>query len=156
MKQQDNSITNILFICSGNVCRSVMAEALLKDKLSDRSDSKIQVQSAGISASNGMAILPNTRAILATKGMEYTKTAQAVTSDLIRRSDLILTMTQSHKYFLVAQLPYLAEKVFTLKEYIGEAEDIDIRIPQENLESYSRCLTEIENAIALLVEKILE
>ncbi len=150
-RQNDRAIAKILFVCSGNVCRSVMAEALFKDRLNNTS---IQVQSAGISAVNGASILPNTRAILATQGIDYRGSSQVITSDLIRWSDLILTMTQSHKYFLLSQLPHITQKVFTLKEYVGETEVLDLNIPQENLASYGRCLREIETAIELLIKKI--
>ncbi len=149
--ENNKAIANILFICSGNVCRSVMAEALLKDRLTDN---KIKIQSAGISAFNGGSILPNTDRILRSRGIEYTGKSQSVTLELIKWSDLILTMTRSHKYILLSQIPTIKDKLFTLKEYVESTGDFDIDIPAENLDSYRQCLEDLERAINLLVEKV--
>lgn len=128
-----------------------MAEALLKDKLTNNS---IQVESAGISALNGGSILPNTDRILKSRGIKYTGKSQPVTLELIQQSDLILTMTRSHKYILLSQVPTVKDKIFTLKEYVGLTKDLDIDIPAENIDSYRDCLENIESAINLLVKKI--
>ena len=63
-------------------------------------------------------------------------------------------MTRSHKYILLSQIPTIKEKLFTLKEYVGETSNLDINIPAENIDSYRQCLEDIECAINLLVEKI--
>ena len=120
-KSINNETKNILFVCSGNVCRSVMAEALLKDKIVDYN---IQIKSAGISAYHGASILPNAHTILKEKGIEYSHKSQPITRELILWSDLILTMTRSQKLLFLAKLPTIADRVFTLKEYVGLTDQI--------------------------------
>ena len=103
---------------------------------------------------DGALILDNTDRILRARGIEYTGKSQPVTLELIKWSDLILTMTRSHKYILLSQIPTIKDKLFTLKEYAESTDDFDIDIPVENLDSYRKCLEDIDGAINLLVEKI--
>ena len=55
---------------------------------------------------------------------------------------------------LLTKLPAIADRLFTLKEYVGVKDCPDIDIPQENLDSYRQCLQEIDRALNLLVEKL--
>jgi len=152
MESIKEKTNNILFICSGNVCRSVMAEVLLKDKITDHN---IHIQSAGISAYSGVSILPLADTVLKEKGIEYSDhKSQPITGELILWADLILTMTRSQKLILLAQLPAIVDRLFTLKEYVGLTECPNIDVPQENRDSYRQCLQEIDRALNLLAEKL--
>lgn len=150
-KPIDSKFNNILFVCSSNVCRSVIAEALLKDKLNN---DQIKVQSAGVYATGGSSILPNTERILEERGIQYTGQSQPVTLQLIEWSDLILTMTRSQKYILMTKISTIKDKTFTLKEYVEITDNLDIDIPTENSDGYRRCVEDIDNALNLLIDKI--
>lgn len=107
----------ILFVCTGNTCRSPMAEALLKKKAP-----KIQVQSAGIFAQDNGPISPQAQKALENRQMLVNPRSQSVNKDLIKWADLVLTMTTSHKQSLIVQFPQEQQKFFTLKEYVSDAD----------------------------------
>ncbi|ELK49039.1 low molecular weight protein arginine phosphatase [Halobacillus sp. ACCC02827] len=104
---------NILFVCTGNTCRSPMAEALLKSKWD-----KGEVRSAGIFAGKGEPLAKNSELVLKEKDLTMNHQAVNVDDDLLEWADIVLTMTDRHKQTLALQYPYHQDKYFTLKEYV--------------------------------------
>ncbi|MBO8172023.1 MAG: low molecular weight protein arginine phosphatase [Bacillaceae bacterium] len=114
---------NILFVCTGNTCRSPMAEHLFRS-IMEKEGLPVRVQSAGVSAIAGMPAAHNAEKVLKEKGIEMKHTSQPLTDKLIRWADLILTMTSSHRQMVVQQFPQSVEKVFVLKEYVEDDPDV--------------------------------
>jgi protein arginine phosphatase len=106
----------ILFVCTGNTCRSPMAEALFAQKKGKHDE----VKSAGLYASPGSAASPQSIAVLKEKGISINHRSKMVTEELISWADLILTMTENHKFAIQKQFPTSVNKVYTLKEYVSE------------------------------------
>lgn len=104
---------NILFVCTGNTCRSPMAEHLIKHKTSE-----IKTKSAGIFAAYGQQANDHARAVMDERGMDMDHRSQPVDNDLLDWADLVLTMTIQHKQSLIMQFPHYQEKYYTLKEYL--------------------------------------
>ncbi|SIS41189.1 low molecular weight protein arginine phosphatase [Salimicrobium flavidum] len=104
---------NILFVCTGNTCRSPMAEAILKDK-----NEGFDVQSAGVFAGEGHPLSAQAREVMEEEDVETDHHSQPVTPELLEWADLILTMTERHKQALAMQQSGYEEKLFTLKEYV--------------------------------------
>lgn len=104
---------NILFVCTGNTCRSPMAEAILKSKWPEG-----KVQSAGVFAGVGEPMTANSEVVLREIGLNLDHRTTKVSEEQLEWADLILTMTDRHKQTLALQFPQFEEKYFTLKEYV--------------------------------------
>ncbi|MDR6225502.1 low molecular weight protein arginine phosphatase [Desmospora profundinema] len=111
-----------LFICTGNTCRSPMAEALLRKRAAERGLS-LEVKSAGVSALPGGAASFPAVEVLKEKGIDHSDhRSQPVTAELLDWADVVLTMTRSHRQWLIHSHPIAVDKAYTLKEWILERE----------------------------------
>lgn len=151
---------NILFVCTGNTCRSSMAEVIFKDMIKeiDNNLNEIEVHSAGIFAINGMGATPQAISAMESRGINLTKhRAKLLTIQMIKDADLILTMTVKHKSFILKLDSGSEKKVFTLKEYVslGQESSLDIVDPFGHpVEKYIETAKEIREALEEILRKI--
>ena len=151
----------IMFICTGNICRSAMAEWLLKQKLKDKKIENIEVYSSGIYAQDGeLSTWEARRVMMDEYSIDMSKhRATNIVNSKIKEMDLILCATSRHKRDVLRIYPELEGKVFTMKEYVGydrEYHDkIDIKDPWGyDIETYRSCVAEIDECLELLLKKI--
>ncbi|SEU13475.1 low molecular weight protein arginine phosphatase [Paenibacillus sp. NFR01] len=118
----------ILFVCTGNTCRSPMAEGLLR-KLAKERGLALEVRSAGVSAISGMSMSRHAAAILRDEGITDTIQSSQLTPETVAWADLVLTLTSGHKRHLLQYFPEAVAKTHTLKEFVYNEDSVngDIR-----------------------------
>ncbi len=152
---------NILFVCTGNTCRSPMAEGIFKALLKDNNIDNINVSSAGISTFEGDSANEKAIYTLRNKGIDIkSHKSRQITKEIIENSDLILTMTKSHKGMILNALPEYLNKIFTIKEYVYinnneelTGKNLDIADPYGlDYNIYEKCAKEIEENLKEIIK----
>ena len=109
---------HVLFVCTGNTCRSPMAEGLFRKAIADRDD--ITVGSAGVAAATGAAASRETQAVLAKRGASLDHFAShPVSGPLLDAATHVFAMTEEHLAVLEAHFPQHEDKFFLVREFSG-------------------------------------
>ncbi len=145
----------LLFVCTGNTCRSVMAEALTSKLIKDLNlEGPWEVLSAGLGAFPGAPASAGALSVLAKEGIDLSlHQAKQLTEKMIHEADLVLTMTTPQRDYLWELLPESREKIHLLKEFargevagVGETDDISDPFGQEEV-IYRECADQLVEAI---------
>lgn len=108
----------ILTVCTGNICRSPMAERLLQSSLDEQFPGQFIVESAGTGALVGNPIDPQVAAFIDASGANTENfAARQLTAQILERQDLILALTREHRSRVVEMSPLTLRKTFTLREF---------------------------------------
>jgi glycine hydroxymethyltransferase len=146
----------VLFVCTGNICRSPMAEGLFRHATKGRSD--FRVLSAGVGAVDGLP--PSEFAVRALRelGIDISKQrSRMLTAELVNQADYIFGMTHSHVDAITLLYPQAAEKAFLLREFDETLESYENDISDPiggSYEVYLNCRDQIEQGIASMLKFI--
>jgi protein-tyrosine-phosphatase len=122
---------HVLFVCTGNTCRSPMAEGLFRKAIAGRGD--FEVSSAGVAAAKGTPASPETLRILKKRGASIEGfESRPVTDAILSAATHVFAMTEGHLAVLEARFPEHADKFFLVREFSGisdKREGLDVPDP---------------------------
>jgi protein-tyrosine-phosphatase len=150
----------IIFVCTANICRSVMAEGILKKLLSTRPNAHhIEIQSFGIDVLVGLTPDRNSREICLAHDIDIgSHTAQQLTKETLKQSDFIFCMEKEQKQLILSAYPEFVGKTFLLKEYQAYVrfDEVSIKDPTgRSKRHYKACFNEIEREIQRIADLII-
>ncbi len=143
----------IALVCTGNTCRSPMAETLLRERLRKKlgCEDAIRVISAGLAAAEGCGATPQAIEVMGQRGLDLTgHSSRPLDDSVISVADLVLTMTRGHRSAILAAWPDMQDRVFTLRRDGGDIHD-PVGMP---VEAYQACAQEIDEELAKWVDAL--
>ena len=140
---------NVLFVCTGNICRSPIAEGLFRRLIGNRKD--IEVVSAGVHAVRGQPPSLYAVQVCAEEGTDISGLrSQPLTATLVDQATHIFAMTGAHLETIQALFPHTAEKTFLLREFEEPGTTVWREVPDPiglGREVYEHCARIIKNAL---------
>ena len=162
-------IKTILFVCTGNTCRSAMAEGIFKKMLKERTedDTRFNIISAGIFALQGMRPTSEAIEVMVEQGVDISRQiATQVQEDLVKKADIILVMSNTHKDYIRTKFTFAQDKIYLIKEFAQIGEFKSIQKTNENyeivdplgrpIEFYRIVARELKENLEKILGKILE
>lgn len=141
----------VVLVCTGNTCRSPMAETLLRERFRVKygREDLIRVLSAGVAAADGFGASSQAVEVMGHRGLDLTgHSSRPLDDEIIKVADVILTMTRGHRSAILAAWPELEDRVQTLRGDGGDISD-PVGMP---VEVYQTCADQIDGELEAWID----
>lgn len=141
----------VLFVCTGNTCRSPMAECWFRHLASGANLAPV---SAGVFATPGAPASELARRLMAEEGLSLARfRSRQLTAEMVEAAVAVVTMTEAHRWGVLSLVPTAAEKTRTLMSYLGVVEDVSDPFGG-TIADYRHCLEGMKPAVAAVIESV--
>jgi len=153
---QNGTIARLLFVCTGNACRSVMAEQLCRRHLAKEGVEGVTVSSAGVAARPEMSVPAEVPRALAPHGVdELRHRPRLLSREMVEEADLILVMDAQQQTTIALRFPAAVGKTRVFKSYVGLTGPSGIADPiGRPQKDYDACARDILAAVVKLVDQL--
>lgn len=150
-------MSTIMFVCTGNLCRSPMAVGLLRDRLAQEGlAGRYKVISTGVWAVEGQPASENGVTVMSERGINISDhTARTITASDVAEAELILVMSREHAQIINNTWPQYKWKVHRLSEMVGKRQDVQDPYGG-TVEEYRVCADTLSRYIDQGLPRILE
>jgi protein-tyrosine-phosphatase len=148
----------ILLVCTGNLCRSPMAVAILRELLRrDGQEDIYEVRSAGTWTYGGSGPASLAARAMEERGLDISEhRSRHLSSHDVEEATLVIAMGREHKEAMVAEFAESSEKIFLLSELAGESGDVADPYGSDSVDLYRQCASEISRLLQNAYPRILE
>ena len=134
----------VLFVCTGNTCRSPMAEAIFNSLIKE---DEFKAYSCGIFGDGNSPISDNAKLVLEELGIETSHISAPLTESAMKETDLVIGMTSNHARNIISMFPLYADKVYAMP--------VDISDPYGgNIDVYRNCRNEIKECVINIIKAL--
>jgi protein-tyrosine-phosphatase len=151
---RESDLKKLIFVCSGNTCRSPLAEVIAKKIFPDRLSKQVRISSAGSSTVDGLPASALAVEVAREHGLDLgSHRSRRLTAEMVRDADLIVTMTEAQRRSVVDLVPEALDYTYRIDQFSGKEGEVPDPIGGGK-EAYERTFELLSRYLRALADKL--